>query len=155
MIKYIFPLFLLLFLTGCGQKNSTFSNKEPIYFQHLKYTKVSKILEDEDVKTVVKVTYLNSADPDKYDNEKQNFIISVYYTNEKDIVNYSFHLNEQQPLSIREIKQNDPIYKNIAMRNDWAEYYLFTFEDIEERGSFLLVFKDRHEETLNFSFKKE
>lgn len=154
-MKYFLPVFLIIFLTACAQKNTSFSkSKEPIYFQHLKYTKVSKVLKGEDVKTVVNATYLNSADHKKYNKGTQNFLICVYYTDDKDIAGYSFSLNGHDPLSITEIKKNDPLYKNIAMRNSWAKYYLYSFKDIKEKN-LTLVFNDLNSDNLKFSFIKE
>lgn len=156
-MRYFLAAVLLVFITGCSQKENKLTNgKEPIYAQHLKYSKVLKVMEGEDVKLLVTATYLNSVE-EKRDNGKQNFIVSVYYTlgEKKD---YEFSLNESAPILKRKIEKDESLYKNIAMRNNWIDYYLYSFDDIEdidlENRNLKLTFSDGTD-SLTFSFKKE
>jgi len=118
-------------IAGCSQSATSVFNKDPLYGQNLQYSKVIKSIEKENVNAIINITYLNSVNPLQWDNNKQNFLIATYVfeNNEKD-----FHLtmNEQKQISSKLIQKNDPLYKNIAFENKWAEYKLITFDNIED-----------------------
>ncbi len=168
-MRYLLIAVLAVFITGCSQKENKLTNgKEPIYAQHLKYTKVLKVMEGEDVKILATATYLNSVQK-KWDDGKQNFVVSVYYPMGEP-KEFKFSLNETDPLSIRKIEKEEQLYKNIAMRNNWIDYYLYSFEspreieifedsENEEKPDFnskslKLTFSD-DTDSLNFRFKTE
>ncbi len=151
-MRYFLAAILLLFLTGCSEKANKLTNgKEPIYAQHLKYTKVLKVMEEEDVKILATATYLNSVE-EKWDNGKQNFIVSVYYPMGK-AREYTFTLNDAAPVSVAKIEKEQQLYKNIAMRNDWIDYYLYSFENIEKIKIFKDIENEENPEEININTK--
>lgn len=144
---------LALSFTACNQSATSVLNKEPIFGQNLQYTKVGKIVINKEVQALVNITYLNSVDSKAWDNDKQNFLIGTYIAENNDTT-YSLTMNGNKEIATSKVPQNDPIFQNIALKNNWASYQITTFDDVEET-KLELVFKDTLDNNATISFIKE
>jgi len=141
-IKNLIFILLIVIFTGCSLKPiKNVAKKDPIYAQNLQYTKVAKLIDKDIVTTIINVTYLNSVDKKVWSKGLQNFIVGIYFTENKD-VKYEMFLNGKKPIKIEPILKDNILYKNIAFKNKWAKYYLVRFNDIK---------KDK----LNFTYKEQ
>ena len=154
--KYIIILSLTtlaLSFIGCNQSATSVLNKEPIFGQNLQYTKVGKIVVDKDVQALINITYLNSVDSKVWDNGKQNFLVGIYIA-EDTKTTYKLTMNGNEEVSTSKVPQNDKIFENIALKNNWASYQITTFDDVEEK-QLDLVFKDSLDHNTTITFIKE
>lgn len=132
-MRYLLSFIFILLFTGCSQSASTVFNKDPKFTQNLQYTRVAKLVKDDTVKAIIYVTYLNSADQKKYDDKKQNFLISVYNTDERVNVHGVFSINGMLPMVKQKIDKGDDLYKALTMKNKWSEYYFYSFGDTKSK----------------------
>jgi len=172
-IQFIVISSLLVVFSGCSNSAFKYFEKEKEFVQNAQYTKVLKVVEKDAVKAIANITYLNGADPKKWNNGKQNFIISKYIT-EEDGAPYSLILTIQQkkkiqvdsqkikydtltlkPLEEKVIKKDDPLYSQIPFRNNWAEYKLVSYEDIKIQKHFSFTFKDSKNNSAKTTFTTE
>jgi len=176
-IKFIFFSCFILIFTGCSQAAFKYFDKKEEFIQNVQYTKILKFVEKDIVKAIATITYLNSADSKKWDNGKQNFIISVYII-DKDKKNYKVDLTllkekeiqlnkierEHEKVIVYPMKQSvisksDPLYDIIPLRNGWAEYQLVSYDNKEFKDvkSFTFKFKDKNNHAMQKSvtFTKE
>ena len=154
--KYIIILSLTtlaLSFIGCNQSATSVLNKEPIFGQNLQYTKVGKIVVDKDVQALINITYLNSVDSKVWDNGKQNFLVGTYIA-ENTKTTYTLTMNGNEEVSTSKVPQNDKIFDNIALKNNWASYQITTFDNVEEK-QLDLVFKDSLDHNTTITFIKE
>lgn len=115
-------------LVGCSQSATSVFDTDPIYGQNMQYSKVIKSIKDENVNAIFNITYLNSVDSSKWDNDTQRFLIGSY-TFDNNLNDFKITMNDKSQLSSKEVSKTDPLYKNIAFRNAWATYHIVTFED--------------------------
>jgi len=140
-------------LLGCSQSATSVFDTDPIYGQHVQYSKVIKSIERENVNAIFNITYLNSVDTSRWDNNTQNFLIGAYTfdNNESD---FYLTMNDKVQISIKEVLKTDPLYKNIAFRNGWAKYYIITFKNDDKK---ILTIKYTHPKfpPIQTTFEKE
>ena len=144
---------LTLSFIGCNQSATSVLNKEPIFGQNLQYTKVGKIIVDKEVQALINITYLNSVDSKIWDNGKQNFLVGTYIA-ENTKTNYTLTMNGNKEVATNKIPQNDKIFQNIALKNNWASYQIVSFDNVEEK-QLDLVFKDSLDHNTTITFIKE
>ena len=150
-LKYLL-YFVVFGLYGCSQSATSVFNKDPIYAQNIQYTKIAKVIQDNDVVAIFNITYLNSTSS-KWDNDKQNFLIGSYCF-DKDNDNFNIMMNDQNATKIQTILPTNPLYKNIAFRNNWATYKVFTFEDSDDLTLVLKITNPKFQD-IAVSFQKE
>lgn len=133
-MKNVFFIILISFiLIGCNQSATSVFKKDPIYAQNLQYTKLIKVLnKDQEIEAIVNITYLNSVNSKKYNNNSQNFLVGIY-KEDLNTTNYMLTMNELLNVNIKAIDKDSVEYKNIAFKNNWAEYYIYTFVDLETK----------------------
>jgi hypothetical protein len=133
MIKKIFLYtqftFILVFISGCTSA-AFVTKKNELYAQQLQYTKVNKIIVDDKIKAIFNATYLNAANSDKWDNGKQNFLVTFYQTGTR--YNYKITLNDKDPISKKDITKDDKLYTNITLRNSWSKYKIISFANTDD-----------------------
>jgi hypothetical protein len=139
-------------LYGCSQSATSVFNKDPIYAQNIQYTKIAKVIQDNNVVAIFNITYLNSTSS-KWNNNKQNFLIGLYCFN-KDNNDFDIMMNDQNATEIQTIGPTDPLYKNIAFKNHWATYKVFTFEDSDDLTLVLKITNPKFQD-IAISFQKE
>ena len=143
----------ILGFSGCNQSATSVLDKEPIFGQNLQYTKVGKIIKNDDVEALVNITYLNSVSSKQWNNGKQNFLVGIYIANQ-DATTYSLTMNGKEEILKSEPPTENEIFTNIALKNNWAIYEIRTYEDVEEK-QLQLVFKDTHDHNTTITFTKE
>jgi len=156
-MKYIKNKILIISLAsgilGCSQSATSVFEKDPIYAQNIQYTKVIKSIAKDDVQAIFNITYLNSVESSKWDNEKQNFLIGSYTFNNNP---NEFHLsmNDTIPTNITLVKKTDSLYKDIAFKNNWATYKIVSFAAVKDTN---LTLQYTHPEykTISVNFIKE
>jgi len=142
-----------LILAGCSQSATSVFDKDPIYAQNVHYSKVIKSIEKDNVNAIFNITYLNSVDSSKWDNETQNFLIGTY-TFDNNESSFNLTLNEQTQIKSKEITKKDPLYKNIAFRNSWAKYKIVTFND-DDNKTITIKYTHPTFNTITTTFIKE
>ena len=134
MKKTLLLLPFISFFIGCNQSATSVFKKDPIYGQNVQYTKILKVINKKNnVEAIANITYLNSVNNSKYNNGKQNFLVGIY-TDENNSTNYTLTLNNAKYIDTKEITKQNPIYKNIAFRNNWANYFIYTFENTKQKS---------------------
>jgi len=144
-------LFTLLLLVGCGSKQP---NPDAKYEQNLLYTKVGKVIQNNEVKMLLYVTYLNSAKKEKYSDIYQNFLVSVYSKNNIQLDSEKFKMNNRDLFYIKKIDKTSSLYKDIALRNSWSDYYIIKFYNTKKKYLNLDYFYD-DKNIIKIRFKKE
>lgn len=164
---------LVLFAGGCSNSAFEHFDKDPEFIKNTKTTKVIKIVDDEIVKAMTNITSLNQANPTKWDNGKQNFIIGTYTIDEnKECCSLELHVFHKKKIQLDEknieyekkilipfeekiILKDDPLYNSIPLRNNWATYKLVSYEDSEEIQDFHFTFKDKVNNSVKITFSKD
>lgn len=156
-MKYIKNKILILplaiFFSACSQSALSVFDQDSGYAQHMQYTKVIKSLQEEEVHGVFNITYLNSAEPSKWDNGKENFLIGSYIF-EQDPKSYTLTMNQKAPIEIVPLNQDDVLYKTIALKNHWAKYVFVSFDTIQEK-TLTLRYTHTHYSPIQTQFIKE
>jgi len=141
-------------LIGCSQSATSVFDRDPIYGQNIQYSKVIKSIEKETVNAIFNITYLNSVDNAKWNNDKQNFLIGSYLF-DNNATNFKLFMNDTEQISSKNVKKDDPIYKNIAFRNSWATYSIVTFNDIDDNKTLTIKYTHPKFKTISTTFTKE
>lgn len=156
MLKSLFLLLLLFFITSCSNKNSAFRyfDKEDIETNSVQFTKKIDILNNNEVEVIFISTYLNKVNNEIY-NGDEIFLVSLFFTNlnEQDIEKNGFKLllNKKEANLIERIEKNDERFKNLMMKNYWGNYYLVKFDSINEGRISLELFDSKSSKgLLNF-----
>ncbi len=107
-------------------------------------TKNRDLYYNNEIKSMLFVTYLNNINK-KYKSDNINsFLIGVHLTNnENNDLNkdtYSFSLNNQKATSINKIDTNSNLVQSIPLKNNWAKYYLIDFKNDEDKKDLNLKF---------------
>ena len=150
----IFIFGLTSILLGCSQSATSVFSKDPIYAQNIQYSKIIKSVENENINAIFNITYLNSVDKSIWNNDKQNFLIGTYFFDSNE-TNFQLYLNDKKQVSTKKVSKNDPLYKNIAFRNSWANYNIVSFEDIENIKNLTITYTHPKYKTISTSFLKE
>lgn len=138
---------------GCSQSATSVFNKDPLYAQNIQYSKVLKSIEKENVNAIFNITYLNSVDSSKWDNDKQNFLIGSY-TFDNNQTDFKLSMNNMSIINSKPVKKTDKIYKNIAFKNHWATYSIVTFNNTESK-TITLQYTHPNYKNISVSFTKE
>jgi hypothetical protein len=144
---------LVLLFSACSKNKTLEFGKDPIYLHNLQYTKIGKIIKKNEVESLINVTYLNSTDSSKWNNNKQNFLVGIYMTNENN-TNYKLSMNNQSPISIEEVIKDNIMYKNIALRNYWADYNIVSFKNTKNK-KIVFTYIYSNDNNVSLSFDKE
>ncbi|WP_298750746.1 hypothetical protein [uncultured Arcobacter sp.] len=154
----------LLFLSGCSSYSITkYFDKDDFYLNSLQYTKKTDIIKDEEVVALFTATYLNKVE-EKYDDNYENFIVSVYVANNKKSETPNITIDKQSYtqeeledeknyeknyVEIKEIEKESKLIESIPLKNPWAKYYLIKFDKNNDLENFLLRYR------LNQTLKAE
>ncbi len=166
MHKIVFNiLFFILFIisfNGCQSALNVFNKTGSQYEKGLQHTKVKNLIYENETKAIINVTYLNSMDNKKWDNEYQNFLIGIYISKDNKnksktyLSNAKYTLTENDRYFVKNtiISKEHSLYKNIPIKNPWAKYYIVSFIKGSDK---ILVLKYSHAKfgKVNFSFEAE
>jgi len=148
----LFGLSTLFF--GCSQSATSVFDKDPLYAQNVQYSNIIKSVEKDTVNAIFNITYLNSVDSSKWDNDKQNFLIGTY-TFDNNISDFTLAMNGKTQIASKEVKKTDALYKNIAFRNNWATYKIVTFDEENNNKTLTIGYTHPVFGTVSTSFVKE
>ena len=151
--KYIMILSFIGLFAGCSQSATSVFKKDAIYAQNLQYTKVGKVIYEDEVEVLINITYLNSVNSLKWDNKYQNFIVGIYIPEGKE-EEYILKMNQQSFIDKKEIDKSSNLYENIAYKNNWAKYYIVTFKNTKDK-KIVLNYAHTKKGNVNISFEKE
>ena len=151
--KYIMILSFIGLFAGCSQSATSVFKKDAIYAQNLQYTKVGKVIYNDEVEALINITYLNSVNSLKWDNKKQNFIVGIYIQDGIE-EGYTLKMNGNSFIEKEEIDKLNDLYENIAYKNSWAKYYIITFENTKDK-KIILNYSHNKKGSTDISFDKE
>ena len=161
MIKF-FSFFIAVFIIiGCS-KNITIDQLDMQKVQELSMVNtVQGELTNKNSKVFILATYLNPIKTAEIDNAKENFLISIYLSKEKDDIKsdnnpfYKVFLNDTVLLDdIKRVNKKSKILKIIPIKNRWSEYYFLSFPK-QKRKKLKLTFENREHKRVNLIFSKE
>ena len=140
-------------LLGCSQSATSVFDKDPLYAQNMQYTKIIKAVEKNNVDAIFNITYLNSVDSSKWDNDKQHFLIGSYSV-DNNLSEYVLTMNGLPKISSQTISKEDQIYKDIPFKNHWGDYNIITFDDSDEK-ILTLMYRYNQDQNISTTFIKE
>ena len=148
MRNMILTLSAMALLSGCTSKEEKALmeayEKKKSYHQQLQKTEKTQLYDGLITKAVLTATYLNEQNIDKEQKPDEDFIVGIYIeeseTGSLDQEGYSLTLNGNTPKSIKILKADDPLLKNISFLSEWNYFYLITFPHVSSK-SFKLVFE--------------
>lgn len=129
-LKLIIVFILLLgFFAGCTHPSGfNHFDKDILYKRAMHYTKKADIAGKSKVKVLFKATYLNSID-ENWNDEFENFIISVYTVDDPKLDDFTITLNGINAYKITDFDQEHQMYGNLPLYNAWAKYKIYKFEN--------------------------
>ncbi len=148
MRNMILTLSAMALLAGCTSKEEKALmeayEKKKSYHQQLQKTEKTQLYDGLITKAVLTATYLNEQNIDKEQKPDEDFIVGIYIEESEarsfDQEGYSLTLNGNTPKSIKILKADDPLLKNISFLSEWNYFYLVTFPHVSSK-SFKLVFE--------------
>jgi len=148
-MKYflINTLFVLLF-SACSYQNAftkfNMSSEEELIATN---SQSSKIETKNGVIGILNAVYINNTDRIYFDKEEY-FLVSVYMKNEDE--EYSFKLNNQEPLEVKELHDVKEFTTYIKNPKEWEKYYILSFKKSSKKLDFILVNKGYDSSILHF-----
>lgn len=129
---------LLVLSSGCTSTSALnhFQN-DPKSANAIQFTQKSDLLYNEEIKAMIFATYLNGIDK-KYKSEKiDSFLIGIHlvYNENNDFQKdgYTVTLNGKNAKSIVSVDKNSELVKIIPLKNNWANYYIMSFDKNENK----------------------
>ncbi len=157
----------LILLSGCSSYSITkYFDKDDFYLNALQYTKKSDIVKGDEVAAIFTATYLNEVEK-KYDDNYENFIVSIYVANDKETKTPIITIDkqsytekeldeeisyEESYIEIKEIEKESKLIESIPLKNSWAKYYLIKFNKNEDLDSFILRYRLTKNQKAEISF---
>ncbi len=147
-ISILIIISLLIFSTGCSQKNTLFS-EDAQELSAVMNTQKGQLYSSLEIKATIVATYLNASNPEYKNSKDEMFLISIFIDDDSSdpenhgIYNkaYTLTLNNLKAKSITKLKFEDDLIKIAPIRNRWSTYYLVGFESKSE-DKLKLVFKN-------------
>jgi hypothetical protein len=156
---HIFFLVIFIFFTGCSQKK-TLKDLDIDRMQELSIVNTKKVqMGTKDSKVIIVATYLNPIDVDVIDQDKENFLVGLYFDNLKKDKNstplYRVTLNgSDKGVEIKRVEKDSPYLKMSPLVNKWSDYYLVRFPK-NSSNRLILVFEDKNGSKAQLNFEKE
>lgn len=160
MKKVIFFLFITLLFTSCSSKNNAFKyfEKDDIETKGIHYTKKVDILKNEEIDIIFWATYLNKIDTNISDEDKDVFLVSLYFANSQtqdiDKNNYKFLLNKKDSVLLEKVEKDNENFKSLMLKNHWGNYYLVKFDSLEDISNLRLELTNEKSSKAILDFEK-
>ena len=159
MYKTLFLSILSTIFIGCSSTSALkHFEKEEIEAKAMQYTKKVDVIVNKEQKVILWATYLNNTDVKEFESNYESFITSIYFTDslsqDININEYSFSLNNKAAISIEEISNDDKLYKDILSKNIWGKYYLLKFEKDENSENLILNLSNKNSNSAKLTFVK-
>lgn len=160
MFKIVSVTMTLLLLAGCTSKDEKalmeVYEKNKTYHKQLIKTEKIQLYEDGITKVLLTATYLYDAKRDKKQQKDEVFIIGMRV--DTDISDglrsnaFKLTLDGVAPKSIKPLKKQSPLLKEISFTSEWSRFYLVHFPYMEKKSFKVIVSSDRYGKgTLNFA----
>ncbi len=161
MVKIISFFITIFIIIGCS-KTITIDQLDIQKVQELSMINTVKgELANQNSKAFILATYLNPIKISKIDDTKENFLISVYVSKQKDEAKsdnnpfYKVFLNDTVLLDdIKRVSIKNKILKIIPIKNRWSEYYILSFPE-QKTKKLKLTFENKQHNKVNLIFSKE
>jgi len=148
MHNILFILSAIVLFVGCSTKEQESLmqayEKDKNYHMQLQKTEKIQLYDGQVTKAMLTATYLFEQSVDKNDTRDEVFIVGIYVEDDEGSLfnnkGYILTLNEVAPKSIKSLKENDPLLKEISFVSEWSQFYLVTFPHTSSK-SFKLIFK--------------
>lgn len=132
MLKILLLSLLSTFFVACSSTTALeYFKKDELEARVIQYSKKADIVYNNEQKVLFWATYLNNIKNKEYKND--TFIISVYFTDSQnhDLKenDYLLSLNNNKPISIKEIHKNDKEYNKLIVAK-WGKHYLVEFKEL-------------------------
>ena len=151
--KILLLLPILAFI-GCSTKSNPKLNQYVKYEQNLLYTRVTTLSLANNSLVSMNITYLNSSNSKKYNDIYQNFLVTLYSEGDIKFDPKKLTMNNNELLTITKVDKTSPLYQNVAVKNNWSDYYLIKFSNTKHKYINLKYTYD-FEHILNIKFIKE
>jgi len=134
-ISILMIIGLLLFSTGCSQKNSFFS-EDALEQSAIINSQKAQLYSSLEIKATIVATYLNASYPEYKHSKDEMFLVSIFIDDDSSepdnqgIFNkaYLLTLNGVKVKSVKKLDFEDDLIKIAPIRNRWSTYYLVGFE---------------------------
>lgn len=142
---------LLLGLGGCASKNAfEMFEMDAAHEKSVEQLRTGTIVQSFETKAIVSSVYLNPIHPQTYTDGE--YFIGAFYFDKRNLdvkkwdlasFGYTLTLNGKAPVSMEELKENDPRRTLIPIQNRWNRYYLIRFEPVTAESLKLLLSNDQ------------
>ena len=138
MIRAIFAIFVLFFISGCSFKHAFF--KEDILEQKaIVWSQKGEIYNSLEIKASIDSTYLNQVVSGFSDGE--NFIVGIHIDDDfedeyKAGLNnpaYTLTLNGKKAIKVQKLDNQSELFKVVPFKKEWARYYLVKFANSNKK----------------------
>ncbi len=158
----IVALAALLSLGGCADKSAfDLFKMDEAHERAVENMRSGTIVKSLETKAIVSAVYLNPVYPGDY--QDGEYFISAIYFEKRNLetkkwtlqdYGYTLTLNGAEPLSMEEIKENDPRRTLIPVQNKWNRYYLIRFAPVAS-SSLALRLENNQTGSVVLSYPKE
>lgn len=151
MKTFLITLTFLLAFSACSEKTA-FSRLDMSKKQELGADSLqrSKLKFEDKVNGIVSIIYLNTVSPELY-NDNEYFYVNSYVKNKS--YTSKMLLNNQDPISIKELPALNEFTELMFVDTQWSEYYLVIFPKQGDKLSF--VFENGQYSSDPLKFEKD
>ena len=145
-MNFFISILLVFFFGACSHKNAFYEfSMDKRQEQSATSLKRIKIVKDTKVIGTFNALYLNNVYPEKY-NKEEYFIVYIYLKEIKNISNpntinrdnLKILLNNNEPIKLEELDNENRFFKLTGSKNKWNKYYLVSFDAVGESLSLKL-----------------
>jgi hypothetical protein len=151
MKYFLITIIFLTLSTACSYQNAfskfNMSNEEELIESN---TRSSKIENKSGVIGVLQAIYINNTDKVYFDNE-EHFLITVYLKDHQQH-KYTFKLNKQPPLKVKELTDVKQYTTYIKDPKKWEKHYIVTFKKSTKKLN--LTFESNGDNLSELYFQK-
>ena len=128
MNYFILNFILILLFSGCSHRNA-FSQFEMQKKKELSvsYLQSYKLMQDDKVKGIMSVIYLNNAFRKEFQNY-ETFYVSIYLKDSSLDIKNDFYLDDEEAISVEKLPNNNKFKNLIISENSWNSFYLVKFK---------------------------
>ena len=160
--KFLGSLGIVVILGGCNQSALSVFGEDAVYQKGLEYTEVRDIVQSFETQAIINATYLNSTDPEKWDNKYHNFLVGIYISEdnenkEEQYLNnkkYTLTLNNKEYKKASELQSSSYLYNHIPLKNPHAKYYIISFEK-DDTSKLVMRYKSITSGMVDLNFEAE
>lgn len=153
MIKAIFTIFILFFISGCSLKHAFFE-EDLLEQKAIVWSQKGEIYNSLEIKASIDSTYLNQVVSGYSDGE--NFIVGIHIDDDFDDdykaglnnKNYTLTLDGKKPIKVETLNNQSELFQVVPFKKQWARYYLVKFADSSKEVLKLKLKSDYYSEKV-------